>query len=82
MRCFMKAAALLLSNCVSGFVIPEHGALSGPSLDGVVEHRKTISAQPPPQAKLGYVGSHEALLKFAITTVESGDEFPVNHIPR
>ena len=82
MRCFIKAAALLLSNCVSGFVIPEHGALSGPSLDGVVKHRKTVFAQPPLQAKLKHIGSHEAFLKFAITTVESGDEFPVNHIPR
>ena len=82
MRCFIKAAALLVSNCVSAFVIPEHAALSRLSSDGVVKYRKIRSADAPLQSVLTNVDSHEALLKFAITTVESKDELPVYQTPR
>lgn len=42
MRCFIKAAALLLSHSVTSLVIPDHAALNRPITNEGVDYRKLL----------------------------------------
>ena len=45
MRCFIKAAALLLFHSVASFVIPDHAALNRPITNEGVDYRKLLGSE-------------------------------------
>ena len=88
MRCFIKAAALLLSRGVASFVIPDHAALDRPVTNEGVDYRKLLGSersQFDPNAHT-IIGSGEAILNFSfpIDTLEPNEASPVQRpsLPR
>ena len=81
MRCFIKAAALLLSHSVASFVIPDHAALDQPITNEGVDYRKLLGSERSqfvPNAHT-IIGSGEAILNFSfpINTLERNEASPV-----
>ena len=81
MRCFIKAAALLLSRGVASFVIPDHAALDRPITNEGVDYRKLLGSERSqfvPNAHT-IIGSGEAILNFSfpIDTLEPNEASPV-----
>ena len=83
MRCFIKAAALLLSHSVASFVIPEHAALNRPITNEGVDYRKLSGSGRSQFVPKTYttIGSDEAILNFSfpIDTLEPNEASPVLH---
>ena len=83
MRCFIKAAALLLSHSVASFVIPDHAALDRPITNEGVEYRKLLGSGRSQFVSNAHtiIGSGEAILNFSfpIDTLEPNEVSPVLH---
>ena len=85
MRCFTKAAALLLAHSVVSLVIPDHAALDQPITNEGVDHRKLLARERSQFVPSAYttVGSDEAILYFTspIDTLEPNEAPPVLNPP-
>lgn len=83
MRCFIKAAALLLSHSVASFVIPDHAALNRPITNEGVNYRKLLGTERSQFIPNAYtiIGSDEAILNFSfpIDTLKPNEASPVLH---
>ena len=81
MRCFIKAAALLLSRSVASFVIPDHAALDRPITNEGVDYRKLLGSERSQIILHAHtiIGSGEAILNFSfpIDTLEPNEASPV-----